>query len=124
MARKSTGMRRVATVASALLSRVRGRAAVDERPPIVVRRPNFRFDPAASRLWYRQALVPHALSPLFPAGERFFIRSVLAFRDRVHDPVLLEQIRAFVAQEAVHTAAHLDYDASVQPHYDTAAMER
>jgi uncharacterized protein len=48
----------------------------------------------------------NALSILFPEGERFFIRSVLAYRDKVSDPKLLQEIKSFCAQEAQHTLVH------------------
>jgi len=48
----------------------------------------------------------NGLSVLFPEGERFFIRSVLAYRDRVEDQKLLADIKAFCAQEAQHTLVH------------------
>jgi predicted metal-dependent hydrolase len=98
-----------------------------ERPAIPVRRPRFSFPVDRSRHWYdgkMVTLMAHALSPLFPAGELFFIRSVVAFRDQIKDPQLLAEIRQFVAQEGVHTAAHIKYDASVQPHYDMHGMEK
>lgn len=97
------------------------------RPEIPIRKPRFSFAPDKARRWVNDSigtLVAHGLSPLFPAGERFFIRSVLAHRDQIADPELLAEIRAFVAQEAVHTAAHLKYDAAVQAHYDLERMER
>ena len=48
----------------------------------------------------------NALSLTFPAGERFFMRSVRALRDHVQDPVLAEQVRGFLAQEALHGREH------------------
>jgi uncharacterized protein len=48
----------------------------------------------------------NALSIIFPEGERFFIRSVLAFRDQISDPKLLSEIKDFCAQEAQHTLVH------------------
>src|SRR5690349_7062163 len=36
---------------------------------------------------------------LFPQGERFFVRSVHHFMDRIEDPLLREQARAFFKQE-------------------------
>lgn len=48
----------------------------------------------------------NALSILFPEGERFFIRSVLAYRDRIVDPKLQKEIKEFSAQEAQHTLVH------------------
>lgn len=48
----------------------------------------------------------NGLSILFPEGERFFIKSVLAYRDEITDPKLLKEIKAFCAQEAQHTLVH------------------
>ena len=96
------------------------------RPEIPVRKPRIQFKPERTRRWHRNSittLMPHALSPLFPEGERFFIRSVLAYRDQITDPQLQQEIRQFVAQEAVHTAEHLNYDKASNTHYDMAAME-
>jgi len=39
--------------------------------------------------------VVNALSLLFPAGERFFIRSVKHFEDRIADPDLRAAMRGF-----------------------------
>jgi len=48
-----------------------------------------------------------ALCLLFPEGERFFIRSVRHFADRLTSPELVAQVKAFAAQEAWHGRAHL-----------------
>lgn len=48
----------------------------------------------------------YALSAMFPEGERFFIHSVRNYRDQVTDPVLKEQIRGFIGQEAHHGHSH------------------
>jgi predicted metal-dependent hydrolase len=48
----------------------------------------------------------NALSASFPQGERFFMDSVRAYRDRASDS-LRGQIAAFLAQEAVHSREHL-----------------
>lgn len=55
----------------------------------------------------------NAFSILIPPGERFFIRSVQHYADRAEDPELRELIRAFVQQEALHTRAHNDFNASL-----------
>lgn len=47
----------------------------------------------------------NALSSLFPQGERFFVDSVRYFRDRA-DQDLLEDIRGFIGQEAMHSREH------------------
>lgn len=65
-----------------------------------------------------------ALSMLFPEGERFFMRSVSAYQDQLHDPVLKAQVRAFVIQEALHTREHEAYNrALAERGCDIAVME-
>lgn len=49
-------------------------------------------------------------SLLFPEGERFFIRSVRYYRDRIANPVLQKQIAGFIAQEAMHGREHDAYN--------------
>ena len=46
------------------------------------------------------------LSSVFPDGEDFFVRSVRNFRDQVSDPVLAQQMRGFIGQEAIHGREH------------------
>src|SRR6476469_7351863 len=48
----------------------------------------------------------NALSLTFPPGERFFMRSVRAFRECATDPALVEQVRVFLAQESLHSREH------------------
>ncbi|PWR21952.1 metal-dependent hydrolase [Zavarzinia compransoris] len=45
-------------------------------------------------------------SGIFPPGERFFVDSVRAFRDRIEDPVLKAQVSGFIGQEALHGREH------------------
>jgi len=52
----------------------------------------------------------NALSLLFPLGEKFFIDSVVHYRDEVHDPRLTAEIAAFRAQEATHRVQHQRYN--------------
>lgn len=96
------------------------------RPQIVVRRPRLKLDSRRAKRWMdggARTLILHALSPTFPGGERFFIKSVMAFKSQIDDPQLLEEMRRFAAQEALHTREHIDYDAAVQQHYDLQHME-
>ncbi|MGI5126377.1 metal-dependent hydrolase [Pseudonocardia sp. CA-107938] len=46
------------------------------------------------------------LSAIFPPGEDFFVRSVVAFRDRVTDPRLQAEVRGFTGQEVIHSREH------------------
>ena len=65
-----------------------------------------------------------ALSPLFPEGERFFIRSVKHYADRVEDPQLKDDIRQFCVQEAFHTREHEAYNKNLASYgYDIEKME-
>ncbi len=66
----------------------------------------------------------NGLSILFPEGERFFIRSVLAYRDRISDPKLLREIKDFCAQEAQHTLVHEAMNGLAARHgYPVAKLE-
>jgi predicted metal-dependent hydrolase len=47
-----------------------------------------------------------ALSTLFVEGERFFISAVRHYEDRITDPALRAEVRAFMAQEGQHSALH------------------
>lgn len=65
----------------------------------------------------------NALSVTFPQGETFFIEAVRRYGDEV-DPVLKEQINAFVQQEAMHTREHVTFNKLVKgAGYDTTAMD-
>ncbi len=91
-----------------------------------------KFDPAATEsapkyFFDNDPFKTHfmnALSILFPEGERFFIRSVLAYRDQVSDPKLLKEIKEFCAQEAQHTLVHEAMnDLAARHGYPVAALE-
>ena len=85
-------------------------------PPIVARRVNLDFGPLPEDDkpfdWYdgdaAQTEIFHALSITFPAGETFFIDSVLHYGARIKAkaPELWEQVRLFFRQEGMHTAVH------------------
>lgn len=45
----------------------------------------------------------HALSFMIPPGERFFVRSVKRMAHYAQNPILKSQIRAFIAQEQMHS---------------------
>lgn len=46
------------------------------------------------------------LSAMFPPGEMFFIESIRNVRNQIKEEKLLEDIRAFIAQEAFHSREH------------------
>ena len=64
-------------------------------------------DPAISRFF-------DGMSIVFPEGERFFIEAVRHYKDRIDDPRLLEQMRGFIAQEAIHGREHEVYNELMQ----------
>jgi uncharacterized protein len=68
------------------------------------RHPFFDANAVASSLFV-------VFSSIFPPGERFFIRSVKRFRDRIDDPVLSAKISGFIVQEAFHGRAHEELNA-------------
>lgn len=70
-----------------------------------------RFDGSLPRHWLGgSALATHlanGVNLLFPAGERFFVRSVRRYLDRLaDDPELRAAVRAFGQQEGLHAQAH------------------
>lgn len=85
------------------------RDTAPSRHPITVRKPVFRFDQVPRHWFFGRALPTHlanSLNLLFPLGERFFIRSVKRFAERIDDPELQERVRAFMAQEIRHGMEH------------------
>lgn len=52
----------------------------------------------------------NAMSMTFPLGEKFFIDSVRHYADKIEDPALQAQIRAFCGQEGFHRREHERYN--------------
>ncbi len=67
-------------------------------------------DENTPRYWFgNDVFVTHffnALSSTFPEGERFFIRSVRRYADRIDNVMLAREVTAFVGQEGQHSKAH------------------
>lgn len=85
---------------------------------ITVRRMNFAVNADMDKYWFGgNPLISaffYALSATFPDGERFFIDTVRHYRGDIDDPVLKEQIRAFIGQEAHHGKAHEDFNDALE----------
>jgi len=65
----------------------------------------------------------NGLSALFPKGERFFMDSVKAFRDKT-DGKLSEQVADFLYQEAMHTREHVVFNKmATDAGYDIKKLE-
>jgi uncharacterized protein len=81
------------------------------RPDIVPRQDlDFGLDGDIPRFWFAgdpfKTRLFDAFSVLFPEGERFFINCVRDYRERVTDPALQEQVKAFTRQEGQHGRIH------------------
>lgn len=85
---------------------------------IPIRQPTFDFSDDIPRYWFGDnPVVTHNFNGynlLFPEFERFFVRSVVYFKDQIKDQELLEQIRGFAGQEINHAQAHQDYFAVLE----------
>ncbi|MBV8757774.1 MAG: metal-dependent hydrolase, partial [Deltaproteobacteria bacterium] len=70
--------------------------------------------------------ISSGLNMLFPVGERFFVRSVKRYLDRVPEGELREQVKAFFKQEGKHASAHDDFNDLLRVHgFDVEAwLER
>ena len=53
--------------------------------------------------------IANGVNLLFPHGERFFVRSVRHYLDRIDDETLRAEVRAFFGQEGRHAHAHEEY---------------
>ncbi len=84
--------------------------ALGHSPAIVPRRIVGGPSADTPRYWFDghpfKTHVFNALSSTFPEGERFFVRSVRHYRDRIHGEPLSQQIRAFTSQEGRHGIEH------------------
>jgi len=80
---------------------------------IKVRLPTFDFDSEIPRYWFNDnPVITHNFNGynlLFPEFERFFVRSVLHYKNQIKDEALLEQIKGFAGQESNHAHVHQDY---------------
>jgi predicted metal-dependent hydrolase len=74
------------------------------------RSPGLDIDARVPRHWFGGNVVAtsvvNGVNLLFPAGERFFVRSVNRYLDRVDDPTLRAQIKGFFGQEGRHAREH------------------
>ncbi len=77
--------------------------------PIPVRKMGFDFSGVPKKWFYDSIVVSHIVNGLnlvFPAGERFFVRSVRHYLRQIDDPQLRKRVRGFAGQEASHGHEH------------------
>lgn len=74
-----------------------------------VRNVNFKFDKVPKHWVLNSAIATHFINSMhvvFPEGEKFFIRSVRRFSNRVKSDALRKEINNFCGQEGVHAREH------------------
>lgn len=94
---------------------------------VIPRDLHFPTEAAKSNAWLAGdpvgTAVFNALSITFPDGERLFIDAVRNYRPQLTGK-LLEQARAFIAQEAIHTREHVGMNAHLdRDHYPVDSIE-
>ncbi len=83
--------------------------AVSSPAVFPVRKMGFSFSEVPRRWFFDSVLISHtanAINLLFPAGERFFVRSVKHYLPQITDPTLRARARAFFGQEGSHGHEH------------------
>jgi predicted metal-dependent hydrolase len=74
------------------------------------RSPDLDLEGSVPRHWFGNNVVgthvANGVNLLFPAGERFFVRSVNRYLDQVDDQLLRAQVKGFFAQEGRHAHEH------------------
>lgn len=74
------------------------------------RSPQLDLDAPVPRYWFGgNALATHlanGVNLLFPAGERFFVRSVHHYMNQIDDPSLRARVQGFSGQEGRHAKEH------------------
>lgn len=81
--------------------------------PIVPRDPDVDFAQLPRRWLAGSAAataIANGINLLFPHGERYFVRAVMQFRDRITDPQLAAAIKGFIGQEGRHSRVHDDFN--------------
>jgi hypothetical protein len=87
----------------------------------------FGRDARIPRLWHggrvEATAIYNALSSTFPEGEAFFVESVREFREGA-PPRLVEEIKAFTTQEAIHSREHDAFNRrAADAGYDLSKLE-
>lgn len=97
------------------MSTKRSALRAEDRPSIQIRHFTLPKNSGTPRYWMDEDPATthflHALSCIFPGGERFFVKSVLAYQNDIDDPRLKRDARLFCGQESVHGQQHEAFNA-------------
>lgn len=96
--------------------------------PIVPRKMSFELAKHNTQDWCCNDLIMSAymngISLALPLGEHFFIKSIRQFEADVSDPHLKDDLKRFVAQEAIHSRQHQIYnELLIRDGYEIKAIE-
>lgn len=78
----------------------------------IIRKPKFDWDGMNNHYIENSYFGTHFVNSMhvvFPDGEKFFVRSVRQFADRIQDPNLKERVKAFIGQEMQHMNQHQSF---------------
>jgi predicted metal-dependent hydrolase len=91
---------------------------------------DLRFDLVANAdaAWFDgdplKTAIMDGFAVLLPEGERFFIRSLRHYVDRIDDPVVRQDIQGYAVQEAFHSREHEAYNEALRKlGHDVDSME-
>jgi uncharacterized protein len=88
--------------------------------PTITPRPGPRGFADVPKHWLGGMAIPTHISNgvnlLFPSGERFFVRSVYHYLDRITDPTLRAAVKGFGAQEGRHARSHEQFFDTLRGH--------
>lgn len=91
------------------------------------RNKQFKLDLSKSTTWHQAgkgvSQFFNAMSLFFPAGERYFIRSVRAYADKT-PPEMKEAVSAFIGQEAFHGREHEQLNAAIVDYRFSILLEQ
>lgn len=85
---------------------------------IPVRKMGLSYDKNLPNLWFNDnaflTMLFSGFSATLPEGEAHFIHSVRQFQDKITDPILMAQVRAFIGQEGHHSKEHDTFNSAMK----------
>lgn len=96
---------------------------------IPVRKMGLAYDENIPGLWFNNnaflTMLFSGFSATLPEGEAHFIHSVRQFQDKITDPVLMAQVRAFIGQEGHHSKEHDTFNSAMKMNgFDLGRIEK